>query len=134
MTRRIVRPVPAAPGQDTVRSRRYEIFHDVLASTINRAIAARDEQRRVRRFRRLAALAVALLVIVVGRGGGVRLSAEQREHREADGGVERAIADADLDVTRDPELSTSLALQALKLRPLARLRTLCGPHCLTCRR
>ena len=37
---RIVRPVPAAPGQDPVRFRRYEIFHDVLAPTINRAIAA----------------------------------------------------------------------------------------------
>ena len=49
---RIVRPIPAAPGQDPMRFRRYEIFHDVLAPTINRAIAAREEQRRVRRIRR----------------------------------------------------------------------------------
>src|SRR5262249_46697856 len=33
---RIVRPVPAAPGQDPIRGRRYEIFHDVLGPTINR--------------------------------------------------------------------------------------------------
>ena len=66
---RIVRPVPAAPGQDPMRFRRYEIFHDVLAPAINRAIAAREEQRRVRRIRRFAALAVALLVVVAGGRG-----------------------------------------------------------------
>jgi WD40 repeat protein len=113
---RILRPVPAAPGQDPVRSRRYEIFHDVLASPINRAIAAREEQRRVRRVRRLAALAVALLVIVsavaavfgylLNSANTQKLTAESRE----------LAADADLNVARDPELSTSLALQALQLR------------------
>ena len=115
--KRILRPVPAAPGQDPVRSRRYEIFHDVLASPINRAIAAREEQRRVRRFRRLAALAVALLVIVsavavvfaylLNSANNEKLTAESRE----------LAADADLNLARDPELSTSLALQALKLSP-----------------
>jgi hypothetical protein len=114
---RILRPVPAAPGQDPVRSRRYEIFHDVLASPINRAIAAREEQRRVRRFRRLAALAVALLVVVtavavvfaylLNSANTEKLTAESRE----------LATDADLNMTHDPELSTSLALQALKLRP-----------------
>jgi WD40 repeat protein len=114
---RILRPVPAAPGQDPVRSRRYEIFHDVLASPINRAIAARAEQRRVRRFRRLAALAVAMLMIVsavavvfaylLNNANSEKLTAESRE----------LAADADLNVARDPELSTSLALQALKLSP-----------------
>ena len=113
---RILRPVPAAPGQDPVRSRRYEIFHDVLASPINRAIAAREEQRRVRRVRRLAALAVALLVIVsalaavfaylLGVNKRAKLTAESRE----------LAAIADLNVARDPELSTSLALRALQLR------------------
>ena len=113
---RILRPVPAAPGQDPVRSRRYEIFHDVLASPINRAIAAREEQRRVRRVRRLAALAVALLVVVstvavvfaylLNSANTEKLTAESRE----------LAADADLNVAHDPELSTSLALQALKLR------------------
>ena len=56
--KRIVRPVPAAPGQDPMRYRRYEIFHDVLAPPINRAIAAREERRRTRRIQRLAALTV----------------------------------------------------------------------------
>lgn len=36
---RIVRSVPAAPGQDPMRYRRYEIFHDVLVPPINRAMA-----------------------------------------------------------------------------------------------
>jgi hypothetical protein len=113
---RILRPVPAAPGQDPVRSRRYEIFHDVLASPINRAIAAREEHRRVRRVRRLAALAVAMLVVVsavaavfaylLNRANTEKLTAESRE----------LAADADLNVARDPELSTSLALQALQRR------------------
>ena len=99
---RIVRPVPAAPGQDPVRSRRYEIFHDVLASPINRAIAAREEQRRVRRFRRLAALAVALLVVVsavavvfaylLNSANTEKLTAESRQ----------LAADADLQLARDP--------------------------------
>jgi WD40 repeat protein len=113
---RILRSVPAAPGQDPVRSRRYEIFHDVLASPINRAIAAREEHRRVRRIRRLAALAVALLVIVsavaavfaylLNSANTQKLTAESRE----------LAANAYLNVARDPELSTSLALQALQLR------------------
>ena len=48
---RIVRPVPAPPGQDPVRFRRYEIFHDVLAPAINRTITANEEQRRARQLR-----------------------------------------------------------------------------------
>jgi WD40 repeat protein len=110
---RIVRPVPAAPGQDPVRFRRYEIFHDVLAPTINRAIAASEEQRRVRRFRRLAALAVALLVIVaavavvfaylLNSANTEKLTAESRQ----------LAAEADQQLTHDPQLSAALALQAL---------------------
>jgi WD40 repeat protein len=116
---RILRPVPAAPGQDPVRSRRYEIFHDVLASPINRAIAAREEQRRVRRFRRLAALAVALLVVVtavavvfaylLNSANTEKLTAESRQ----------LAADAELNLARDPELSTQLAMQALSKRTTA---------------
>ena len=48
---RIVRPVPAPPGQDPMRFRRYEIFHDVLAPAINRSIAVSEEQRRARQLR-----------------------------------------------------------------------------------
>ena len=87
---RIVRPIPAAPGQDPIRSRRYEIFHDVLAPTINRAIAAREEQRRVRRIRRFAALAVAVMVIVAAvavsfaylwlRADSEKLAADNQSH------------------------------------------------------
>jgi WD40 repeat protein len=113
---RIVRPVPAAPGQDPVRFRRYEIFHDVLAPTINRAIAASEEQRRVRRFRRLAALSVALLVIVaavavvfaylLNSANTEKLTAESRQ----------LAAEADQQLSHDPQLSAALALQALHVR------------------
>ena len=44
---------PAAPGQDPWWYRRYEIFHDVLAPSINRAIAEREERRRANPIRRL---------------------------------------------------------------------------------
>jgi Anti-sigma-K factor rskA len=45
---RIVRPVPAPPGQDPMRFRRYEIFHDVLTPSISHTIVAYEEQRRER--------------------------------------------------------------------------------------
>jgi WD40 repeat protein len=112
----IVRPIPAAPGQDPVRFRRYEIFHDVLAPTINRAIAAREEQRRVRRIRRLAGLAITLLVIVsaVAVVFAYLLSSANTEKLTAES--RQLAAEADLNVTHDPELSAALALQALRLR------------------
>ncbi len=120
---RIVRPIPAAPGQDAMRFRRYEIFHDVLAPTINRAIAAREERRRVRRIRRLAALAVGLLVAVSvvavtfaallnsantakNTANTEKLSAESRQ----------LAAEANLNTASDPELSALLALKALHLQ------------------
>jgi WD40 repeat protein len=112
----IVRPVPAAPGQDPVRGRRYEIFHDVLAPTINRAIAVREQQRRVRRIRRLAALAVALLVIVaavavvfaylLNRSNTENLTSESRQ----------LAAEADQELAHDPQLSAAIGQQALRVR------------------
>ena len=112
---RIVRPIPAAPGQDPMRYRRYEIFHDVLAPTINRAIAARDEQRRSRRTRRFAGLAVVLLALVSAIAvllasllisvNDQKLTAESRQ----------LAAQSFLNTTSNPELSTQLALQALHL-------------------
>lgn len=112
----IVRPVPAAPGQDPIRYRRYEIFHDVLAPTINRAIAAGEEKRHSRRNRRFAILAAGLLIIVsgvavlfavlLGHANDEKLTAESRQ----------LAAEATLNVTRDPELSTLLAMEALHLR------------------
>lgn len=111
---RILRSVPAAPGQDPVRSRRYEIFHDVLASPINRAIAAREEHRRVRRIRRLAALAVTLLVIVSALAAvfGYLLNSANTQKLTAESSELLAYAYLN---ARDPELSTSLVLQALQL-------------------
>ena len=107
---RIVRSVPAPPGLDAMRFRRYEIFHDVLAPTINRAIAAREEQRRVRRVRRLAGLAVGLLIVMsaiavafaylLNSANGEKLTAESRE----------LAAEADLNISSDPALSTLLAV------------------------
>lgn len=109
---RIVRPVPAPPGLDPMRFRRYEIFHDVLAPAIIHTIAARDERRRARRLRRFAALALALLIVMLAVAGVFayllhtvnesKLTAESRE----------LAADADINTTRDPELSALLALQA----------------------
>ena len=97
-----------------MRFRRYEIFHDVLAPTINRTIAAREERRRARRkLRRFAALAVGLLVValaVVGvfiallnRANTEKLIAESRQ----------LAADADVNIANDPDLSALLAMQAL---------------------
>jgi len=110
---RIVRPVPAPPGQDPRRFRRYEIFHDVLAPTINRTIAAREEQRRTRRLRRLIALAVGLLLVVsaVGLWVGTLYSAANTDRQVAQS--RQLAAAADEDIATDPELSTLLALQAL---------------------
>jgi WD40 repeat protein len=112
---RIVRPFPAAPGQDPVWFRRYEIFHDVLGSAINHMIAAREERRRARRLRRFAALAVGLLIVALAIVGvfaylwhsatTAKLTAESRQ----------LAADAEVNATRDPELSVLLALQALRL-------------------
>ena len=113
---RIVRPIPAAPGQDPMRFRRYEIFHDVLGPAINNMIAAREERRRARRLRRFAALAVGLLIVALAIVGvfaylwhsatTAKLTAESRQ----------LAADAEVNVTRDPELSVLLALQALRLQ------------------
>ena len=113
---RIVRPVPAPPGQDPMRFRRYEIFHDVLAPAINHTIAARDERRRLRRLRRFAALALALLIVMLAvastfayllhTANDAKLTAESRE----------LAADADVNTTRNPELSALLAVQAWRLK------------------
>jgi WD40 repeat protein len=112
---RIVRPVPAPPGQDPRRFRRYEIFHDVLAPAINRTIAAHEERRRARRLRRLAALAVSLLAVVsaIGLFVGYLYTAANDARQVA---LSRQLAAAaDEKLATDPELSTLLALQALQM-------------------
>jgi WD40 repeat protein len=110
---RIVRPVPAAPGQDPVRFRRYEIFHDELAPTINRAIAAREERRRARKLRRFTALAVGLLVVALA-VVGVFIALLNRANNEKQIAESRQLAaDADVNIANDPDLSALLAMQAL---------------------
>ncbi len=120
---RIVRPIPAAPGQDPMRFRRYEIFHDVLAPTINRAIAAREEQRHVRRIRRFAALAAALVIVMAAVAAVFAALLSSADNAKLAANTEKLTAEsrelaaeADLNVGHDPELSTLLALQALHLR------------------
>jgi WD40 repeat protein len=111
---RIVRPVPAPPGQDPVRFRRYEIFHDVLAPAINHTIAAYEERRRARRLRRFAYLLVGLLIVTLAVASVVvYLFQTHNEKLTADS---RALAaDADVNTARDPELSVLLALRALRV-------------------
>ena len=120
---RIVRSVPAAPGQqDPVRFRRYEIFHDVLAAPINRAIGAQEERRRTRRIRRFAALAIALLLVVTGVAVAFAVLANNANNATQAANNERLTAEsrqlaaeAAQNDAQDPALSTELALQALQL-------------------
>ncbi len=127
---RILRPVPAAPGLDPMRFRRFEIFHDVLAGAINRSIAARDEERlerekreaeeraRTDRSRRSdqiggprspspswpRALVAVVIAIVAWRSAvGAKDAAHSRQ----------LAASAMNDMSSDPQLSLSLALQAV---------------------
>jgi WD40 repeat protein len=113
---RIVRPIAAAPGQDPMRFRRYEIFHDVLAPTINRAIGAREEQRRVRRIRRFAALAVALLVVVAAVAVSLAYFSIKANNEKLTAESRQLAAESLLNVGTNSELSTQLALAALQLR------------------
>jgi WD40 repeat protein len=120
---RIVRSIPAPPGQDAMRFRRYEIFHDVLAPTINRAIAAREERRRVRRIRRFAALAVGLLVAVsvvavafAALLNSANTAKNAANHETLTAESRELAAEADLNVANDPQLSALLALKALHLQ------------------
>jgi WD40 repeat protein len=113
---RIVRSIPAAPGQDPVRYRRYEIFHDVLAPTINRAIAAREEQRRTRRIQRLAALTVGGLLVALAVVGVFVYLWHKANTATAAAESRQLAAEANVTATRDPELSLMLALRALRLQ------------------
>ena len=112
---RIVRPIPAAPGQDPMRFRRYEIFHDVLGPAINHMIAAREERRRTRRLRRFAALAAGLLIVALAVVGVFAYLWHSATTEKLTAESRQLAADAEVNVTRDPELSVLLALQALRL-------------------
>jgi len=143
---RIVRSVPAPPGQDPVRFRRYEIFHDVLASPINRAIAARQEERAAReqreareaaerrereqreateaarqsarKSRRLAVLAGVLLVVSLLAVAVVLVVWRSAVRDKKTAESLQLASDADANLSSDPELSTLLALRAVKIDPI----------------
>jgi WD40 repeat protein len=112
---RIVRPVSAAPGQDPVRFRRYEIFHDVLAPTINHVIAVREDRRRARRLWRLSTLAVGLLIVSLVLSG-VFFYLWRNSVKERQIALSRQMAAvANTELTVDPDMSALLARQALAL-------------------
>ena len=114
--------IPASSGRSRhhragpQRFRRYEIFHDVLAPAINHTIAARDERRRARRLRRFAALALALLIVMLGVAGTFAYLLHQANTEKLTAESRELAADADVNTTRDPELSALLALQAWRLQ------------------
>ena len=123
---------PATSGPRPVRFRRYEIFHDVLAPAINRAIAARSEERlererneavdrvrlerrRVRRAHMLAGLACALAIVAAV---FVVYALHQRQHAIHDQhSAESAegAASAQQLLGSNPQLATAVALRALQL-------------------
>ena len=112
---RIVSSVEAPPGLDRLRFRRYEIFHDVLAPAINRAIAARTAERRAQRLRKLVASAVGLLIVALALGGFfVYLWRSAEAERKSAESLADA-ASAEKVVSSEPQLGASLALRALKL-------------------
>jgi WD40 repeat protein len=113
---RIVRPIPAAPGQDPMRYRRYEIFHDVLGPAINHTIAEREERRRARRIRRLAASAVGVLIVALAVVAVFFLLWRSAINAKRAAESRQWAAEAAVNATRDPALSLFLALQALHLQ------------------
>ena len=126
---RIVRPIPAAPGQDPMRYRRYEIFHDVLAPTINRAIAAREERRRARRLRRFAALAVCLLIVALAVGGTfaslshtATIAASNADHQRNLAVSAEVAAESEALAFQEPLPASLLAVAAWRIAPTAEAR------------
>ncbi len=109
----IVRPVPAAPGQDPDRFRRYEIFHDVLAPTINRVIETRDVRRRARRRTRFLIFAVYFMLLITVLAAVTTFEVFRAKNETLLAESHQLTAAADLNIGTDPELSTLLALQAL---------------------
>ena len=119
---RIVRPVPAPPGQDPVQFRRYEIFHDVLAPAINRTIAARGDQRRLRRNRRLATVAIvvllALLAVAIGFGvlaQRARVAARNADRQRNIAVSDKLAAESETIVSQEPLLGSLLAVAAWRI-------------------
>jgi WD40 repeat protein len=137
---RVVRHVPPPAGKSQPDDR-YEIFHDVLAPAIidwrQRAVEQRrraaetrererlererraaeeralEEARRRRAFQRLAAGALALLAVAVLLGILALLAQRSAVSSQKTARSRQLAASAEATLSRDPELSTLLALQAL---------------------
>ena len=113
---RIVRGVDPAPGSD---EQRYEIYHDRLALPLLEWVGARikarlrRERRRANFFRALAIAAGALLLIaaVIAVVKAVAATSERKTAQSLE-----LAASAQATVGTDPQLSTLLALQALRVR------------------
>jgi WD40 repeat protein len=140
---RIVRHVPPPPGKSEPDDR-YEIFHDVLAPAIidwrrraleqrraaedarererlerERRLAeerAREEARRRRSFQRLAGGALALFVVAVLLGVLAYLAQRSAVSSQKTAHSRQLAASAAASLSRDPELSTLLALRALRVK------------------
>lgn len=112
---RIVRSVPAPPGQDATQFRRYEIFHDVLAPAIIRTIGARAEQRRTRRLRRVAMLTASLLIVALALGAFFGYLWHEAVTARKIAESRQLAAAAQANVAHDPELSALLAVRALRI-------------------
>ena len=112
---RIVRPVPAPPGQDPMRFRRYEIFHDVLAPAINRESPRARTGAAPGGCGGCPRLAVGLLIVSVVLSG-VFFYLWRNSVRERQIALSRQMAAvANGELTVDPDTSALLAQQALSL-------------------
>jgi WD40 repeat protein len=120
--RRILRSLEE--GKDV----RYEIFHDVLAEPVLAWRASHEAERELarqkeasdRRHRRLLAViaAGALLLAVMGAVTLYALSQRTEAREQArDAKASELVANADAELTRDPELSLLLASEAARLVP-----------------
>jgi WD40 repeat protein len=140
---RIVRQVPPPAGKSQPDDR-YEIFHDVLAPAIvawrqraleqqraaedsrerqrlerERRLAqerAQQEARRRRSFQRLAAAALALLLVAIVLGVLAFLAQRSAVSNQKTAQSRQLAASAEATLPSDPELSTLLALQALRVK------------------
>ena len=123
---RIVRSVPAQPGQDPMRFRRYEIFHDVLAPAINRSITVSEEQRRARQLRlarrarllRIVRSVGVVVTILIGLLAAITLIQRNEAIVQRNLAIAfRVAAEALTFSTTDTSLAAQLNLAAYQMQP-----------------
>jgi WD40 repeat protein len=119
---RVLRTVPPAPGKspDEPASKRFEIYHDVLADPINRSVnarALRSERRRAARLRRIAAGAVALALFAALGLIAALLARRAEISAKKDAQSRQIAAGAERQVQSNPELASLLALKAMSTSP-----------------